>query len=120
MAGSVNKVILVGRLGKDVEQRHTQAGTAVADFSLATTSSRGKGAEKEEATEWHRIVVWDKLAELCAQYIHKGSKVYVEGRLQTRKWQDKSGEDRWTTEVVAREVVFLDPAPKRGERQGGW
>jgi len=118
--GSVNKVIIVGNLGRDPELRYTQSGTAVANFSVATTSRGGRNSEPQ--TEWHRIVVWDKLAELCKQYLSKGRQVYVEGRLQTRSWDDQqTGQKRYQTEVVARDVVFLSgdrqdrgPRPERG------
>lgn len=105
---SVNKVILVGRLGQNPEVRYTPSGAAVANFTLATNESwQDKSGQKQERTEWHRIVVWGKLAELCQQYLTKGRQVYVEGRLQTRQWQDQSGQTRYTTEVQAQTVQFL-------------
>jgi single-strand DNA-binding protein len=109
MASSVNKVILVGRLGRDPEFRSTGTGKAVASFSVATSERWGGrgGSEAEERTEWHNIVVWERLAELCRDYLHKGSQVYIEGRLQTREYDDKEGIKRRATEIVAREVVFL-------------
>lgn len=112
---SINKVILIGRLGKDPEVRFTPGGQAVANFSIATTDrwkNKQSGAA-EERTEWHNIVVWGKTAELCKEYLSKGRQVYIEGRLQTRSWTDKEGGKRYTTEVVAQTVQFLD---NRGDR----
>jgi single-strand DNA-binding protein len=111
MARGINKVILIGNLGRDPEVRYTPDGTAVASFSIATSmewTDKGSG-EKKERTEWHRIVAWRKLGEICGQYLSKGSQVYIEGRLQTRDWQDKDGNKRYTTEVVATDVQFLSP-----------
>lgn len=108
MAGSVNKVILVARLGSDPEIRYTPSGAPVANFSVATNEKwTSKDGEKNERTEWHRIVAWNKLAEICGEYLSKGRQVYIEGKLQTRKWEDRDGNTRYTTEVVAREIVFL-------------
>jgi single-strand DNA-binding protein len=106
---SVNKVILIGNLGRDPELRYTQSGQAVANFNIATTERFGgrEGSEQREQTEWHRIVTWGKTAENCAQYLSKGRSVYVEGRLQTREWEDREGKKRWTTEIVAQRVQFL-------------
>ena len=105
---SVNKVILVGNLGRDPELRYTQTGQAVANFSLATTDRFStKDGDKQERTEWHRIVVWGRTAENCAQYLSKGRSVYVEGRLQTNEWEDKEGQKKKTTEIVAQLVQFL-------------
>jgi single-strand DNA-binding protein len=105
---SVNKVILVGNLGRDPELRYIQSGQAVANFSLATNEKwRDKEEKNQERTEWHRIVVWGKSAENCAQYLQKGRSVYIEGRLQTRDWEDREGNKRTTTEVVAQVVQFL-------------
>ncbi len=115
---SVNKVILLGNLGADPEVRFTPGGQPVANFRMATTDSwtdKGSG-QKQERTEWHRVVVWGKLAELCGEYLKKGRQCYVEGRLQTREWQDKEGQKRYTTEIVANQVVFLGG---RGEGGGG-
>ncbi len=113
----INKVILVGNLGADPEIRYTQEGTSVATFNIATTERwTNKSGEKQESTEWHRIVAWRRLAEICGEFLHKGSKVYIEGKLQTRKWQDQSGNDRYTTEIVAREMKMLD---SRGDGGGG-
>ena len=105
---SVNKVILVGRLGRDPEVRYTPGGSAVANFSLATDETwKDKAGEKQQKTEWHNIVVWGKLAEICGQYLNKGKLIYIEGRLQTREWDDKDGNKRKTTEVVASDMVML-------------
>lgn len=100
---SVNKVILVGRVGKDPETRYTPDGKAIANLSLATSEKR-KG---EESTEWHRLVFFDKLAEFVTSYVKKGSLIYVEGKIQTRKWQDKEGQDRYSTEIVANSMQML-------------
>ena len=105
---SVNKVILIGRLGQDPEMRNTQGGASVCNFSLATNENwRDKSGQKQERTEWHRVVVWGKLAELCTNYLNKGRQVYLEGRLQTRQWQDQQGATRYTTEIVANNLQFL-------------
>jgi len=111
----VNKVILIGNLGKDPELKYTPSGKAVVNFSLATTEvGSSKDGNKQEYTEWHRIVAWGKLAETCGEYLSKGKSVYIEGALKTKSWQDKEGSTRWTTEVVARTVQFLSPT---GEKQ---
>lgn len=108
MASGINKVILIGRLGQDPEVRYTSNGGAVANFSLATNESwTDKAGQKQERTEWHKIVVWGKLAELCGQYLQKGGQAFVEGRLQTRDWTDKEGNKRYTTEIVAQNIQFL-------------
>jgi single-strand DNA-binding protein len=118
MAGSVNKVILVGHLGKDPEVRYTPNGQAVANFTVATNDSwTDKAGQKQDRTEWHRIVVWAKLAELCGEYLSKGRQVYLEGRLQTREWTNKEGAKQYTTEVVANQVVFLSGG-ERGQGRG--
>jgi len=110
----INKVILVGRLGNDPEIRYTQQGVAVTNFNVATSENwMDKSGQKQERTEWHRIVVWGKMAETCSQYLAKGRQVYVEGRLQTRQWEDKDGSKRYTTEVVASTVQFLDRGTER-------
>lgn len=111
MAKGINKVILIGNIGADPEIRHMPNGTAVANINLATSESwKDKNTgELQERTEWHRVVFYQRLAEIVAEYLKKGSKVYVEGRLQTRKWQDKtSGQDRYTTEIIANEMQMLD------------
>ncbi|RWX42922.1 single-strand DNA-binding protein [Candidatus Electrothrix aarhusensis] len=114
----LNKAMLIGNLGADPELRYTQSGVAVASFNVATTRRwKDKEGQQQEETEWHKIVAWQRLGEICNEYLHKGSKVYVEGRLQTRKWQDQSGNDRYTTEIVASDVQFLTP---RGEGGGGY
>ena len=101
MARGVNKVILIGNLGDDPDVRFTGQGAAVANLSLATSEAwTDKQGQKQEKTEWHRVVIFGKLAEIAQQYLNKGSKVYIEGKLQTRKWQDKDGQDRYTTEIV--------------------
>ena len=114
---SLNKVMLIGNLGKDPEVRFTASGQAVAGFSLATSEKfKGKTGEWEERTEWHNITLWGKLAEIAGEYLSKGKTVYIEGRLQTRKWQDKSGNDRYTTEIVGDKMQMLSA---KGERRGG-
>ena len=110
MAASVNKVILVGRLGADPEIRYTPNGQAVATLRLATNEWSGSGESREERTEWHRVVVWGKLAERCSEYLKKGRQVYAEGRLRTRSWEDRDGNKRYTTEIVANTVQFLGSA----------
>lgn len=106
---SVNKVILIGNLGKDPDVRYMPSGKAVANVTIATNESwkdRNTG-EKQERTEWHKVVFYSPLAEIIGQYLRKGSSVFVEGRLQTKKWQDKSGQDRYTTEIIANEMKML-------------
>lgn len=125
----INKVILVGRLGNDPEIRYTQQGVAVTNFNMATSENwMDKGGQKQERTEWHRIVVWGKMAETCSQYLAKGRQVYVEGRLQTRQWEDKDAQKRYTTEIIALTVQFLDrgtaekgaaPSVSSGDESGG-
>lgn len=112
MAGSVNKVILIGNLGKDPEVRHLESGVAVANFSIATSESfkdRNTG-EKKTQTDWHNIVMWRGLAEVAEKYLKKGSSVYIEGKLKTRSWDDKEGNTRYTTEVVADNMTMLGKA----------
>jgi len=115
MARGVNKVILVGNLGKDPEVRYTPGGSAVANVTIATSDQwkDKQTGEQQERTEWHRVVFFNRLAEVVAEYVKKGQQIYVEGRIQTRKWQDQSGQDRWTTEIVANEMQML------GGRSGG-
>jgi len=115
MAGSLNKVMIIGRLGKDPELRYTPGGQPVANFSVATTESWGGGQDKQERTEWHNIVLWGKQAETANTYLKKGRLVYIEGRLQTRKWQAKDGSDRYTTEIVATRFQFLESKSGGGE-----
>lgn len=118
MARGINKVILVGNLGKDPETRYMPNGKAVTNFSIATSESwtDKQSGDKQERTEWHNIVMFEKLAEIAAEYLRKGSQVYVEGSLRTRKWQDKEGKDRYTTEIVARDMQMLGG---RGGAGGG-
>jgi single-strand DNA-binding protein len=118
MSGSVNKVILVGRLGRDPEIRSTPSGTTVAKFSIATDERyTDKSGEKQERTEWHNIVAWSKLAEICGQYLKKGKLVYIEGSLRTDSWDDKeTGQKKYRTEIVANTMQMLD---RRGDDEGG-
>jgi single-strand DNA-binding protein len=119
---SVNKVILIGNLGRDPETRYMPDGGAVTNVSIATTESwKDKNGEKQEKTEWHRVAFFGKLAEIAGEYLKKGSQVYVEGRLQTRKWQDKDGQDKYTTEIVADRMQMLGSRQGMGggEREGG-
>jgi single-strand DNA-binding protein len=113
---SLNKVMVIGYLGADPELRYTPSGSAVANFRVATTEQwTDKEGVKQEKTEWHRIVAWRKLAETCGEYLHKGSLVYVEGRLETRSWDDRDGNKRWTTEILAWRVQMLDRKGEPGE-----
>jgi single-strand DNA-binding protein len=113
---SVNKVILLGRLGQDPELKYTPGGSPVCNFSMATTEAwTDKQGQKQEKTEWHRIVVWGKLAELCNQYLAKGRQAFVEGRLQTRSWDDKDGNKRYTTEILANTVQFIGGSANAGQ-----
>lgn len=129
----VNKVLLIGNLGTDPEIRYTTSGTAVATLSLATNRRwKDRDGNMQDETEWHRVIVWGQSAEFCGNYLSRGSKIYVEGRLQTRKWQDQNGNDRYTTEVIAATVQNLTPkgadtggggynqAPGSNEPGGGW
>jgi single-strand DNA-binding protein len=117
---SVNKVILVGNLGRDPEVRYMPDGAAIANISVATTDQwKDKNGEKQERTEWHRVAFFGKLAEIAGEYLKKGSQVYVEGRLQTRKWQDKEGQDRYTTEIVADRMQMLGSRSGMGGGMGG-
>jgi single-strand DNA-binding protein len=128
---SVNKVILIGNLGRDPETRYMPDGGAITNISIATTDTwKDKQGEKQEKTEWHRVAFFGRLAEIAGEYLKKGSQVYVEGRLQTRKWQDKDGNDKYTTEIVADRMQMLgsrqgmgggasEPPPDRGGGEGG-
>jgi len=108
MAGSVNKVILIGRLGKDPELKYTPSGAPVVNFSLATDESfKDRSGEQQNRTEWHRIVAWGKLAEICGEYLTKGKQVYIEGSIRSRQWEDQSGNKRTTYEIVARQMTML-------------
>lgn len=122
MARGVNKVILIGNLGNDPEVRYTPGGSAVASVSLATSETwRDKqSGELQDRTEWHRVVFFNRLAEIVGEYLHKGSKIYVDGSLRTRKWQDKTGVDRYTTEIIANEMHMLDnrTGPTNGSSGG--
>jgi single-strand DNA-binding protein len=123
MARGINKVILVGNIGKDPETRYMPNGKAVTNFSVATSESwtdRTSG-DKQERTEWHNVVLFEKLAEIAAEYLRKGSQVYIEGSLRTRKWQDKEGKDRYTTEIVGRDMQMLGGrgGAGGGEHSGG-
>jgi single-strand DNA-binding protein len=115
MARGINKVILVGNLGADPETRYMPSGKAVTNIRIATSESwtDRQSGDKQERTEWHAVVLFDKLGEIAGEYLRKGSQVYIEGSLRTRKWQDKQGQDRYTTEIVARDMQML------GSRQGG-
>jgi single-strand DNA-binding protein len=116
--GSVNKVILVGNLGRDAELRYTPGGAAVATLNLATTEVwNAKGGQRQEKTEWHRIVLWGKQAESLQEYLTKGKQIYVEGRLQTRQWDDKDGNKRYTTEIKADRITLLGGGGGGGRSQ---
>jgi len=117
MARGINKVILIGNLGKDPEVRYMPSGSAVANLTIATSESwkDKQSGETQERTEWHRVSMFGRLGEIAGEYLRKGSKVYIEGRLQTRKWQDQNGQDRYTTEIVANDMQMLD---SRGGGQG--
>jgi len=119
MARGVNKVILVGNLGKDPEMKYTASGAAIANITVATSESWNdkQTGEKVEKTEWHRVVFFRRLAEIVGEYLRKGSQVYIEGKLQTRKWQDQNGQDRYTTEIVANEMQML--GARGGDGGGG-
>ncbi len=121
MARGINKVILVGNLGQDPEVRSTTNGSAVTNITVATTESWNdkNTGQKQEKTEWHRVVFFGRLAEIAGQYLSKGRQVYIEGRLQTRKWQDKNGQDRYTTEIVANEMQMLGSNPSGGQAPFG-
>ena len=119
MARGVNKVILVGNLGRDPEMKYTASGAAIANITVATSESWNdkQTGEKVEKTEWHRVVAFQRLAEIMGEYLRKGSQVYIEGKLQTRKWQDQNGQDRYSTEVVANDMQML--GARGGEGGGG-
>ena len=124
MARSVNKVILLGRLGKDPELTYIPSGQSVAKFTMATNRSyKDKSGEWKEETDWHNIVAWGKLGEICAQYLAKGRQAYVEGQIRTRSWEDREGKKRTTTEIIANEVVLLgargEGAPEAASRAAG-
>ncbi|MDH5302350.1 MAG: single-stranded DNA-binding protein [Gammaproteobacteria bacterium] len=121
MARGVNKVILVGNLGKDPEVRYMPSGGAVANLTIATSETwKDKASgQNQERTEWHRVVMFNRLGEIAGEYLRKGSKVYIEGKLQTRKWQDNNGQDRFTTEIVASEMQMLDGRGAGAADMGG-
>lgn len=118
MAG-INKAILVGNLGRDPEVRYTPSGVAVASFSIATSDEwKDKDTgEKKERTEWHRIVAWRRLGEICGEYLHKGSQVYIEGKIQTRSWEDRDGNQRYTTEIIAQTMQMLGSSGRQGRAE---
>lgn len=120
MARGVNKVILVGNLGKDPDMKYTASGAAIANITVATSESWNdkQTGEKVEKTEWHRVVFFRRLAEIAGEYLRKGSQVYIEGKLQTRKWQDQNGQDRWTTEIVGDEMQMLGSRGDSGGSSG--
>jgi single-strand DNA-binding protein len=133
MARGINKVILVGNLGADPETRYMPSGSAVTNLSIATSESwkDKQTGEQKDRTEWHKVAMFNRLAEIAAEYLRKGSQVYIEGKLRTRKWQDRDGNDRWTTEIIADEMQMLggrgggaapmsqDPAPSSAPTQAG-
>ena len=119
MARSLNKAMIIGNLGADPEVRTTPGGTRVATLSVATSRSwTGRTGDQQERTEWHRIVAWDRLAEICERYLKKGDRVYVEGRIEYRQWEGKDGQTRYTTEIRARETVMLGSRGEAGDEQG--
>src|SRR5882757_4484784 len=121
MARGINKVILVGNIGKDPETRYMPNGKAVTNFSVATSEAwtDKQSGDKQERTEWHNVVLFEKLAEIAAEYLRKGSQVYIEGSLRTRKWQDKEGRDRYTTEVIASDMQMIGGRGGAGSGGGG-
>lgn len=125
MAGGVNKVILIGHLGADPDMRYTPSGAGVCELRVATSESwKDKNGQRQERTEWHRVVVWGKIAEICAKYLAKGRQVFVEGRIQTRSYDDKDGQKKYITEIIANDVQFLSGgrdaagAGRRGGEEG--
>ena len=120
MARGINKVILIGNLGADPETRHTPSGSAVTNIRVATSESwkDKQTGERQERTEWHQVVLWNRLGEVAGEYLRKGSKVYIEGSLRTRKWQGQDGQDRYTTEIVASDMQMLDSRGGDQEAQG--
>lgn len=114
---SINKVMLIGRLGQDPELKFTPSGMAVCNFSMATSESwTDKNGQRQERTEWHRIVVWGKQAENCNKYLNKGSQAFIEGSLQTRSWEDQQGQKKYTTEIIAKSIQFLGGQASTGTR----
>ena len=117
MANSLNKAILIGRLGKDPESKFTQGGVAISKFSIATDEEwKDRNGEKQKKTEWHNVVAWRRLAEICNQFLVKGKQVYVEGRIETKKWEDKEGKDRWTTQIAADKMIMLSGEGKKEQK----
>lgn len=115
--GSLNKAMIIGRLGQDPEVRYTQSNTAVANLSIATSERyKDSSGEWKENTEWHRVVAWGRLAEICQEYLKKGSQVYIEGPIQTRQWEDREGQTRYTTEIKALTLTMLDSKGSRDEK----
>ena len=120
MAGGVNKVILIGHLGADPDMRYTPSGAGVCELRLATSESwKDKNGQRQERTEWHRVVVWGKTAEICAKYLAKGRQVFIEGRIQTRSYDDKEGQKKYITEIIANDVQFLSSGREGGAGGGG-
>jgi len=118
--GTLNKVMLIGRLGSDPELKYTASQQAVTTLSLATSEAwKDKDGNAQERTEWHRIVLWQKSAEIANEYLKKGSRIFIEGRLQTRSWEDQNGNKKYTTEIVAQNFEFLDSRPTTGGNTGG-
>lgn len=117
MAKDLNKVMITGRLGADPETRHTSSGKSVVSFNVASGRSYNTGVEKRDETEWFSVVAWEKLGEICAQYLTKGSRVYIEGRLLTRKWDDDSGVTHYKTEVIASDMIMLGDGGKQNDTQ---
>ena len=118
--GNLNKVFLIGRLGKDPELRKIPSGQSVLNITLASSEEyKDKAGNKQERTEWHRVVLWERLADIVCQYCHKGSQIFVEGSLQTREWKDKEGNRRFTTEIVGKNVQLLDPKKESRRNQSG-
>ena len=125
MSRSVNKVLLIGNLGRDPELRYTTSGTPVANFSIATSEQwRNAEGEQQEHTEWHNIVAFKRLAEICGEYLHKGSRIYVEGKIRSRSWEGKDGQKRYRTEIIVDNMMMLDargePGRAAGEGEGGF
>lgn len=120
MSGGLNKVMIIGNLGKDPEMKYTQQGTPITSFSVAVSRTwRGPDGQQQDETEWFRVVAWEKLAEQCNEFLRKGRKVYIEGRLKTREWTGQDGQKRFTTEVVATSMILLDSKQSGGEYAGG-
>lgn len=120
MSGGLNKVMIIGNLGKDPEMKYTQQGTPITSFSVAVSRTwKGPDGSSQEETEWFRVVAWERLAEQCNEFLRKGRKVFIEGRLKTREWTGQDGQKRFTTEVVATSMILLDPKQGGGDYSGG-